>query len=258
VLGGIIVFASTDIEATIGMFTTGYEAMMKDGIDSALGIQQSIVNTPDGRVFAVGFLWSSDDLPTGKQYLEKIIALGEVVRDTVRPRSVTDWMAESSSLVPQSAYGTIRTLSLRSITEDVINAISCNLARMPQDPATLISIHQSRDRPSLSTGALPSVFGAREPHYMVELIATAGTPETASAAHDWALMCRDALRETNASNILNSTYISLTPPAEADARKIFGLNWNRLMLLKAYYDPDNVFSNALPQLNLPLSEVPNE
>lgn len=223
---------------------------MKDGIDRALGIQQSIVNTPSGKVFAVGFMWSSDDLAAGKEYLERITSVGDVISNTVKCRSVADWMVESSSVVPKTAYGTIVTLSLRTITEEAIEIVSHNVSKMPQDPSTLISIHQLREGPATAPTALPSVFGVKEPHYMVELIATSSTQEAAQTARDWALSCRDALQTALQSQVLKCTYIALTSPAEAELSKVFGAKWKALLQLKSRYDPQNVFSNAMPQFNV--------
>ena len=87
---------------------------------------------------------------------------------------------------------------------------------------------------------------------MVELIATSNTHEAAQPAQDWASGCRDTLQKTLPVNLLESTYISLTSPAEADLRKIFGWKWKRLLMLKAQYDPKNVFSNAMPQFSISL------
>jgi hypothetical protein len=245
VLGGVLVFKTEDVGATLSKFTASYQSLAVDGLPDALGIQQSFVNTPFGKVFSALFVWSSNDLDLGYVWLEKIKSLGDVIHESVVPRTIQEWLDDSGAFVPKSAYGGNCTVSIRSFTNEVIATVAEHIGRMPTDPATLFSAHQLRGK-SASPRA-DSVFGARAPHYVFELIATSSTQEQAQVSWEWATNFRDAVRQTTADNVCPFTYISLTPPSDANYAAMYGPGWERLVELKNRYDPDNVFRYAMPQ-----------
>ncbi|KAI1338660.1 D-lactate dehydrogenase [Xylariaceae sp. FL0016] len=246
VLNGVIVFKASDLQATLRKFTEGYRCLIQEGLPGELGIQQAIVNSPLGKAFVITFVWSSDDLATGQIWLEKIKQLGDdIAVDSVKQTTTPDFMKSATEVPPKTAYGGNCTISVREITDEILTLMGEHLARMPDDPATLFAIHQLR---GASAKPRPgSVFGAREPHYMFEFIATTSSPERAEESWSWATAFRDALLTTDRSNLLESTYISLTPPADAHNPAIFGSSWQRLVDIKRRYDPQNVFSHALLQ-----------
>jgi Berberine and berberine like len=241
----VIVFNSSELTSTIQTFTAGYEALAKKGLPAGLGIQQNIFNTLMGRCFAVGFLWSSPDLDTGRQYLDQIASFGQVVHNSVTETTIPVWMDDITKFAPKESYGSTCTINLRKLTEEVNIVIGQEIAKMPDDPSTLLVIHQLRG-PSEAANA-DSVFGARAAHYCLEFVATSSDQERTKVAWDWAVGFRDAIRKTNAQNILTATYISLTPPTEASSPAIYGENWDKLVEIKKQYDPKNVFKHALPK-----------
>lgn len=245
ILGGMIVFNSKDMASTIQNFTAGYDAFIAKGIPAALGIQQNVLNTPMGKCFTVGFMWSSGDLDEGRKNLDQIASLGQVLFNGVKETTVPEWLETIAKFVPQHAYGRDCTISLRKLTEEVTTIIGREIAQMPEDRATLLSIHQMRG-PS-EAAQTNSVFGSRTAHYCIEFIATASEQEKTQAGWDWAVRFRGALRETDQQNILTSTYISLTPPEEANSAVIYGDNWDNMVEIKKEYDPKNVFKHALPK-----------
>lgn len=229
----------------LGKFAAGYRDLVAKGLPDALGLQQSFVNTPSGKAFTALFVWSSDDLDWGYHWLQQVARLGEVVHNSVVPRSIQDWLDDSGAFVPKSAYGGDCTISIRAFTDEVIAAVGAHIAAMPTDPATLFSVHELR-----GTSASPragSVFGARTPHYVFEFIATSSSQGEARHAWKWATEFRDAVKEAARDNVADFTYISLTPPGEADCAAIYGPRWERLVEIKQRYDPENVFRHAMPQ-----------
>lgn len=244
----MIVFNSKDMASTIQNFTAGYDNFMAKRIPAALGIQQNVLNTPMGKCFAVGFMWSSGDLDEGRKNLDQIASFGQVLFNGVKETTVPEWMDTIAKFVPQFAYGRDCCISVRKLTEEVTNIISREIPEMPEDPATLLAIHQMRG-PSEAAQA-NSVFGARTAHYCIEFIATASEQERTQAGWDWAVRFRGALRETDRQNILTSTYISLTPPEEANSAAIYGDNWENMVEIKKEYDPKNVFKHALPKFTV--------
>jgi hypothetical protein len=249
----MIAFQSTEMTSTIQNFTDGYEALANKGLPAALGIQRNVLNTPMGKCFAIGFMWSSPDLDEGRKNLDQIASLGPVLFNGVKETTIPEWMQTIAKFAPKEAYGRNCTISLRHLTQEVNTIIGRETARMPEDPSTLFSIHQLRG-PSEAVNP-NSVFGARIAHYCVEFIATASALERTQAVWDWAVGFRDAIRkETDGGNILNSTYISLTPPAEASSRAIYGDdNWEKMVEIKMEYDPKNVFRHALPQFEVEIN-----
>ncbi len=71
-------------------------------------------------------------------------------------------------------------------------------------------------------------------------------------AQIWAENTWSKLLQTDRSNILPGTYISLdrpaTEPASVPLSRLFGSNDRDLRALKKEFDPENVFSLAIPQL----------
>ena len=210
IFAGMLVFDSTDMASIVKNFAAGCKEMTKRGLPAALGLQPSIVNTPMGKCYAVGFMWSSDDLDQGRKYLDEISSLGHVVHGGVGVTTIPEWLKANEAFIPKSAYGGVCTINLRELTDEVNDVVGREVAKMPDDPATLTSIHQLRGASSDVNN--DSVYGARTPHYLFEFCATSSDPERAKAAWDWAVGFRDALRNTDPNNILTSTYICLTPP----------------------------------------------
>ena len=243
----MLLFDSRDLASTIRTFMAGYAELLEKGLSGALGIQQNVLNTPMGTCFGVGFMWSSPNLEEGYQALDKIIALGHVLHKSVTQTTIPEWMDGFARFTPKVAYGRNCTINLRKLSEEVSSVIGEHVVKMPKDPSTLLSILQLRGpSEAQNTG---SVFTAREAHYCLEFIATSSDPEHTKTAWEWAVAFREALRKTDGRNILDSTYISLTPPGEANLSAIYGENSQKLAKIKKKYDKDNVFRYALPQFS---------
>jgi hypothetical protein len=241
----MVLFNSKDMATTIRHFTAGYNSLTKQGLHPALGIQCNVLNTPMGTFFAIGYMWSSPDLDAGRKYLDQICSFGQALHVGVQEMTIPEWMDQIATFAPKVAYGRNCTISVRELTEEVSEVISREVAKMPNDRSTLLSIHQLAG-PSEAADE-KSVFGARTAHYCLEFIATASEQERVKEVWEWAVTFRDALRKTDKKNILTSTYISLTPPTEASATAIYGENWEKLMEIKRQCDPKNVFKHALPK-----------
>lgn len=192
------------------------------------------------------FVWSSSDLNLGRVYLNKLAALGNVAANTVVEKTAPEWIKESSALIPQRVYAGERTVTVRKLTAQVIKIIGRNLAKMPSDSATGFTIHECRG-PS-ATPHPWSVFGTREPHFVLELIGTVVNPENLNASLAWAATFRKELLQSNCDNLLPETYVSLTKPGDNSLSNIYGPNYQALLALKRSFDPDDIFNLAIPRL----------
>ena len=235
--------------STIKRFAAGYQDMEKRGLPGALGVQPSIVNTPMGKLFVAGFMWSSSDLVEGRRYLNEISSYGNVIQSTVELTTLPEWMKASEAFVPKAAYGSVCCVSLRELTDEVNDIVIEQVEEMPDDPAVMLSFHQLRGRSAFAD--LESVFGTQTPHYCIELIGASVHSQKAKANWDWAAKIRKALQQTDLKNVIPATYISLTPPNDSNSKTIFGEHWQKLVDIKQRYDPNNVFKHALPKFELP-------
>ena len=199
-----------------------------------------------GKVFGVIFVWSSPDLEEGRVYLDKIAALGKVVENTVAEKTVPEWQTESSALVPPHVYGGDRTVSVRKLTEQVNQIISRNIGKIPLDSGTGFSIHECRGPSAVANPG--SVFGSREPHFVMELIGSAVNLSSFNASQAWAATFREELLQVRRDNLLPGTYISLTKPGDTPVPNIYGSKYQTLLALKREFDPRDVFNLAVPRL----------
>ncbi|KAA8644054.1 FAD-binding oxidoreductase [Aspergillus tanneri] len=205
-LAGAILFNSENISKVFVDFNAAYQKLLEKGIPPQLTIQQAVFNAPHGRLFAAILAWSGDNIEEGKHWSDQIASLGPLLMNTVAETTIPDWFAGSAALVPLSVYGSSRTLNVNHITPELAEAIARNLPTLPSDPGTMISIHQLR-----GPSAAPkdnSVFGAREPHYMLEILGYATVEDRKNEAEKWASDIADAVSKTEAGNILPTTYIS--------------------------------------------------
>jgi hypothetical protein len=163
-----LIFDSQDISNTFQDFNRGLQKIVETGLPKELGVQPLAVVTPHGKAYVVGFSWSSDDHDKGREVLAQIERLGTVVMNTVQPVTVSEYTESIRNMVPTEAYGSLKTISVRKITDEVGAVIGRNLEKMPLSIGAALSIHDLHGpSASLNEG---SVFGSREPHFMIELV----------------------------------------------------------------------------------------
>lgn len=180
----------------------------------ALGIQPVVLNQPFGRTCGIEVLWSSPDLKLEHEYIDHLAALHKVVHNGVRETTISEWIHPTKSIIPPRAFGTNRSLTVRNLTDEMVNIICSNITKMLDDKGTVFSLHVLRGSPAKSNEG--SVFLAREPHIVVEMIGTTSEPKNEEAAIAWVLNFRDELAAiTKDQKGVISQWVALTPPSEA-------------------------------------------
>ena len=249
ILCGVIIFDSQDIISAYEKFNVGYQRHIEDGaIPLELDAQQFIGNSSQGKALTVSIVWSSDDHEAGRASIAKIEALGTVVLNTIQSKTRAEYVSEMVLQLPPVMYGTCRTISVRKWTTKTTEILSRGIQRMPSIVGTAFTLHELRG-PSAAPNP-DSVFAAREPHIMLEIISLVDKEENSKESEEWGISLRDEILQKDPENVLPGTYISVTPPGEVPLRKIYGpdANYQNLLDLKKKYDPQNVFSLAVPKL----------
>ena len=194
--------------------------------------------------------WASDDQAAGRRWIGKIAALAPCINADAppEPKSVAAYAAFNESLVTFGSYGRCYTLSVARLTPAVAEVLAAHTASLPGGGIGL-ALHTLRGPAAVSGGAAAaSVFGARVPHHMVELVAATPARELEAAGAEWATRLLRELRDADPGNVLESSYVSLVGVDDADYRKIYNEHYDALVALKRKYDPDNVFKYAVPRL----------
>jgi hypothetical protein len=114
----------------------GYQALSAKGLPPQLTLNPIVVNMPHGRAFGVTFVWSSEDETTGRQWLQKAKALGNVAMSTVAMTTIPEWMSGTAKMTPSGLYGEARTHNICRMTEEVVDIITRSFEKMPRDPVS--------------------------------------------------------------------------------------------------------------------------
>ncbi|KAJ5903503.1 6-hydroxy-D-nicotine oxidase [Penicillium tannophilum] len=253
ILSGPIIFDSSDIVKSYTDFNRAYHSLLDtEGLPPQLTLQRVTFQSPRGLAFAALFCWSGTDLEEGKQWSEKIAALGPAKMNMVKPTTIPEWLGGAGAHVPNKVYGSSWSMNLSTITTAVAEAIARNLNILPNDPGAMFSLHQLRG-PSAAPQEHGSVFGSREPHYMLEILAYGGTSEKQAESEAWGKQMADEVEKAAAESMLPTAYVSLygSTHAGSTARwvdKVYGEKAGVLRDIKAKFDPENIFKLTVPLL----------
>jgi len=246
---GIILFHSQSLAATITTFFTNFNLLLDStAIPENLNLQPAVMHVPHiGNAFAVTFAWFGSLDDKVKEWQEKISALAPAMSSTVKTTTLLAFVTELTSVVPQKVYpGKCQTASIRGLrlSNSTIQTIGKH-AELKPETGTLLVFHSMHGF-STKTPSMPSVFGNRASHYVVEIVGSSDSPEGAQEGEIWADEFAKALRQCEDS--MEGTYLSLTPSEDVDLDKIYGHRLVKLKELKQELDPKNVFRYTLPQL----------
>lgn len=235
-----------NLAAEVKQFNAAYRKAKDDGLPSSLHLYQDILNSPAGKALGVLFMWASSDLEEGQKWLSKVSSWLPVAMSTVQPTTHKEFGTFANSMVPKHTYGTIFTINLYDLTPEVLDVIGTHAQKQPNNPEVLFGIHELRANGPREP-AHDTVFDNRCPHFLIEIIPLASSTEVLAEGVAWGQEFIKALRETDPANIVPARYISLTPSKEVDMENIYGSRYELLKSVKAKFDPQNVFNNALPR-----------
>lgn len=247
IVAGLVVSDPSDLEGAWTAFSAAYQDWRESGeLPAELYVQPFGVPFPGaGQVFALGLTWTGEDHEAANKWVDKVASsLGKpAILKQAAPTSVYAYAEQNEKKLTYGVYGRVFPLNFKKYTPAMASVFAKYNATLPT-PECGISIHALRAPPANEA----SVFGAREDHAMLEMIALAKDPANEAAAAEWAQACIRELRAADPDNILESSYVSLGSDDDSDYRKIYGSQYDRLVDLKTEYDPKNVFKSAVPKV----------
>lgn len=241
----MIVFESSNLEATMVSYTEGYEQLAaKGGLAKSLQIQHVVMELPQlGKTFAALCTWADADHDEGRRLFDIVASLGNCITNQPQPTTLHQFTRDNEKVVAYPSYGRVYTTSIKRFTRRTAEILAKYGALLP-DGGTAISIHTLRS-PSPNED---SVFGSRSNHHMIEIMATTGEQSYQEKAAIWGSALQKELIAMDPENILDGSYVSLLGQDDTDFKKVYGAHYGTLLDLKKKCDPGNVFKYAIPRL----------
>jgi FAD/FMN-containing dehydrogenase len=238
-LAGMIVYPWSEIETVLRRYVS-FAANMPD----ELGASLLMASGPDGQPAIMSTpVWNGDQLE-GERAMNHLQALGTPQFAQFGPTTYAEMLAPIDAWLAEAAgcHWEIRTRSLPALTPGAVDAIAAAAARKtsPRSGVSWHHFHGAATRiPEEATA-----FGLRQEHFAVEILAAWDPGKSDGAAErQWA----QDLWENLAPFALPGGYANLLAPHDREqARHAYGSNGVRLTALKRRFDPDGVFSSAIP------------
>ncbi|KIX04880.1 uncharacterized protein Z518_05751 [Rhinocladiella mackenziei CBS 650.93] len=241
ILTGILRHDTSDVQSTVKSYCSRLQKMRAEGFPPQLCVAPLFFHLPDGLVLASHFMWADKDEETGHRWLDKVSKLGKTIGSGVRKTTLLEGMKDFDFV---SGQGSVDTISLRKLSDEVTDVIAKHIQKMPRQPGNGFAIHVA---PRPTTSSLEkSVFATSEAHLMLGFLYGGETSDGLEESRQWANNFLHDMKQTDQDNILQSTYISLTPAGRNTLKRIYGANYPSVVSLKDKYDPHNVFKLAVP------------
>ena len=204
------------------------------------GTYAGMLAGPDGKpVVMVVALWNGDQ-SRGERVMEDVRAFGTPQSAQVGPANYADMLAQFDATVAAGGPNwEFRTRSLPALTEGALDAMIAAKARAPQCWVNWHHFHGAATRIAPDGAA----FGQRREHFMVEIIAGWKPGDDGASQRRWA----QDLWQSLAPFALPGGYANfLVPDDREQVAEAYGGNAARLRVLKRRFDPDGVFTSAIP------------
>jgi FAD/FMN-containing dehydrogenase len=237
VIAGVVIFDWQQASRVLA----NYDALMPT-VPDELTVELSIATGPDGGPAL--FVWPtwSGPSPDADAWLAKVAGLGAPLMTELQPMPYSKAITLLDPHIVSGRHNELRTVTLRGFCRDTIDA----LIRAADTRTSLLSglaIHHFHGA-ATRFGLTETAFGVREPHFVVEVLATWNPDDDDAATHiGWA----DDVYAELGRHAMPGGYPNLIGPAQAaQANAAYGPNAERLRSLKQRFDPDNVFFSTPP------------
>jgi hypothetical protein len=236
VLAGTILFPWSQAEAVL----RGHAEILADSPDE-LGVLGGIFAGQDGNtMLALSPRWVGDPAE-GERVVAKLAALGTPILRQVVPMDYREVTAMTDAQIVNGRHSVAATRSLSTLPDEAVAAVIAAGDTRPS-PFSIIGWQYAHGAAS-RVPADATAFGFRQDHFQVQAIGTWDPPDDGSRHRSWVTELSRAL----APHALPGGYPNLLAPEDHDQiAHAYGDNLPRLQQLKRKFDPDRVFSSAIP------------
>jgi FAD/FMN-containing dehydrogenase len=237
-LAGIILFPWSEAKSVLH----GYADIAASAGDE-FAVITNILSGPDGDpVVLLAPIWTGDQAP-GKQAIAELQRLGSPILAKIGPMTYSDLLRTFDANFVNGRHYELQTRWLPKLTPEPIRALLDAGSGKTSTFSNIIlqHFHGTPTRVPIEATA----FGLRREHFLITIVAAwePTTKDNGNIHRQWA---RD-LSQVLASAALPGGYPNVLGPHERDqAALAFGTNTPRLQTAKGQFDPDGIFTSAIP------------
>lgn len=204
--------------------------------DDALDVMFGAMSTPAGKIVFAVPTWAGDPGRAADQ-IARVRAFGDPVLEDVGPRALADAVHALDEVFPPGGDYHLGARMLPALTDEAIEAFVEAGEAMPA--ACALNVHHAH---GAATRAKPAdtAYPYRDDHLVVEIIGF-WTDGDGTAESAWVRDTENRLEPYG----LPGGWANLMARDDPHAPDAYGANTERLLTIKAHYDPDGVFT-AIP------------
>jgi hypothetical protein len=238
VLAGVIVFPWSEAESMLNGF-----AEFARSAPEELGVTTCLIPAPDGSPSVMLAANWCGRLEQGEAAMASLEGLGTPLFAHVAPMTYAEMLHRFDDHVANGRHYAVQTRWLPNLTPEILTKCT---AAMVQRTSTLSAIIWHHFR-GAATRVPPesTAFGLRKEHFMMEIVAAwePSSRREGEVHRQWAR----SLSQSLAPFSLLGGYPNMLSPEDLDQIPFaYGDNDSRLQSLKKRFDPDGIFTSAVP------------
>ena len=235
---GLLLYPFAEVETVLGRC-----AEIAASAPDELTVQLGLLADPNGSLVVMVVPTWCGAPAAGEFRLRPFLKLGTLLAGAIEQKSYGALMATFDGYFANGLRVVMETCSVPALDADVID--TCVLAmEAAVSPGCVILTHEFKGAAS-RVAEDATAFGLRRDHTLIEVIATfpdRSDPQDERHHERWARTTRKGFK-----NALPGGYPNLLGKNDSPrATRSYGVNAERLIAAKRRYDPDNVFSSAIP------------
>ena len=234
ILGGMVLFPMDQLRDVFRFYR---EFLFDSPVE--LTAYAAILTGPDGVQLVAVAVCYSGDLDAGMRAVEPLQSFGKPVADLIRPMSYLDQQAILTQASPYGRQNYWKAELSRTLSDEAIDVIAEYAPEAPS-PYTVIVV-AGNSGVARCVSSIATAYVHRSEAFNVMLLAAWDDPVDAERNICWTRSLHEDLRP----HMTGGVYVNdLDDPQEEGEQRIraaFGENYDRLTMLKAKYDPENVF-----------------